>query len=109
MKITYLAHGALKITTGNINIVTDPWLNGPAYCNQWYQFPKPYIPQNIIDTDFVLYSHGHEDHLHFPSLELFSKKTSIFYPYSWFGSAKNFFSHAGFKSVTEVINKKNMN
>lgn len=106
MKLTYLSHGALQIVHEGFTIVTDPWLAGPAYSNQWYQFPKPYLPPNLANTDMILYSHGHEDHLHFPTLDLFQPKVKIWYPYSWFGSAKKTFASVGFPNATEAINQK---
>lgn len=106
MKITYISHATLLIQTENLRIVTDPWVKGSAYCNQWHLFPKALKPDLIVDADFVLYSHGHEDHLHAESLSLINKKAHVFYPYSWFGGTKEFFNELGFHSVTEAISEK---
>ncbi|MGZ3866254.1 MAG: MBL fold metallo-hydrolase [Bacteroidia bacterium] len=106
MKITYVSHAALLIEVGGIKILTDPWLKGSAYCDQWFLFPRPSVERTFSDVDFVLYSHGHEDHLHPDSLSLINPKTKIFYPYSWYGGAKEFFEQMGFQNLTEAINEK---
>lgn len=78
MKITYISHATLKIEIGNLKIVTDPWVRGTAYCDQWHLFPKAIEPNLITDADVVLYSHGHEDHLHPYSLQLINKNAHFF-------------------------------
>ena len=106
MTIEYVGHACLLIDTGNIKIVTDPWFDGPAYCNQWYIFRKPVNAEKIKSADVILYSHGHEDHLHEKSLLHFSKKAKIFYPYNWYGGVKNYFNSLGFKNAKEAITAK---
>ncbi len=106
MKITYISHATLLIETGGKKIVTDPWVKGSTYCNQWHLFPKAVSPEKIIDADYVVYSHGHEDHLHANSLKTINKEASVFYPYSWYGGTTEFFSSMGFKNVKEVLNER---
>jgi len=103
MKITYISHATLLIETGGLKIVTDPWVKGAVYCDQWYQFPKCLSPGLITDADCVIYSHGHEDHLHAASLETVNKDATIFYPYSWYGGTTEFFNELGFDTVKEVV------
>ena len=91
MKITYISHAALLIEVDGLKIVTDPWLKGSSYCEQWFLFPKPSGIEQTFDADFILYSHGHEDHLHPESLKLLNKDAKVFYPYSWYDGAKSFF------------------
>jgi len=106
MKISYIGHAALLVETGALKIVTDPWLKGPAYCSQWYVFPKPVDIKPVLDADYILYSHGHEDHTHPASAMLLDKKAKVFFPYSWYDGAVGFFGSMGFKSVTEAVNEK---
>ncbi|MBL7932636.1 MAG: MBL fold metallo-hydrolase [Bacteroidia bacterium] len=106
MKITYISHATLLIEVDGINIVTDPWVKGSVYCNQWHLFPKPLHPEKIIDADIVLYSHGHEDHLHAESLQMIDKKAKLLYPYSWYGGTTEFFKELGFGDVKEVVNEQ---
>jgi L-ascorbate metabolism protein UlaG (beta-lactamase superfamily) len=104
MKITYVGHATLVIEVNGIKIVTDPWVKGAAYCNQWHQFPRALSPDLIKDADYVLYSHGHEDHLHPESLQTIQTNAKIFYPYSWYGGTLGFFKSLGLTQVTEVLN-----
>lgn len=106
MKITYISHATLKIEIGNLKIVTDPWVRGTAYCDQWHLFPKAIEPNLITDADVVLYSHGHEDHLHPYSLQLINKNAHFFYPYSWYDGTAAFFIQMGFRNIHEVKNEQ---
>ncbi len=106
MKITYVNHAALLIEVDGLKIVTDPWLKGTSYCGQWFLFPKPGKIEKVFDADVILYSHGHEDHLHPESLKLLNKSAKVFYPYSWYDGAKPFFDEFGFKNLTEAVNEK---
>lgn len=106
MRIRYVGHATLSIETGNCTIVTDPWTNGPAFCKTWYIFPKPVkdaLPKRI---DYILISHGHEDHLHEPTLELLPKAATVFYPYFWYSNSRNHFSSLGFKRSYEAVTDK---
>lgn len=106
MKITYVGHATLLFEIDQLKIITDPWVKGSAYCNQWFQFPKALSPDLIKDADYVIYSHGHEDHLHPESLETVNKNATLFYPYSWYGGTTEFFNELGFTNVKEVLNEK---
>lgn len=105
MKITYISHATLSIEVNGIKLVTDPWVKGTAYCGQWHLFPKPLSPDAICDANVVIYSHGHEDHLHAESLKTIQKNASVFYPYSWYGGTLDFFNELGFTKVHEVLNE----
>lgn len=105
LKISYICHGAMLVEAGGLKLVTDPWLKGSAYCGQWYLFPKPVDISPALNADYVLYSHGHEDHMHPPSLKMIDKKAKVFFPYSWYDGAEEFINGMGFK-VTEAINEK---
>jgi hypothetical protein len=106
MRITYISHATLLIETAGLKIVTDPWVQGSSYCGQWYLFPKALSPEKIRNADVVVYSHGHEDHLHAESLATVNKKSKIFYPYSWYGGTSEFFNELGFENVKEVMNEE---
>src|SRR5580700_6742054 len=108
MKITYISHATLLIEVDGIKILTDPWIFGPAYCEQWFIFPPPYenYKELIKDIDYVVYSHGHEDHLHIETLKLINKSAHIFFPYTWFEGAKDLFKSLGFSKITEAVNEK---
>lgn len=108
MKITYISHASLLIEVNGVKILTDPWMAGSAYCGQWYIFPPPVADyQSLLkDIDFVLISHGHEDHSHRETLKLINTSAHVFFPYSWYDGAVDYFQDLGFNKVTEAINEK---
>ncbi|MEP7167905.1 MAG: MBL fold metallo-hydrolase, partial [Bacteroidota bacterium] len=108
MKITCISHAALLIEVDGFKIVTDPWIVGSAYCEQWYLFPKPETDyaKYLMDVDYILISHGHEDHLHHDTLKEINKSAHIFFPYTWYEGAVGFFNELGFHKITEAVNER---
>src|SRR5690349_17444979 len=106
MKIEYVCHACLLIETEDLRIVTDPWLGGSAYCGQWHVFPKPVNGEKLDAVAAVFISHGHEDHLHEETLRTLPKQARVFYPYSFFGGAKEYIESLGFEDVTEAVTFK---
>src|SRR5882672_4202554 len=103
MNIEYIGHACLLIDTGKLKIATDPWFHGPAFCGQWHIFPKPVNAAALNHIDVIALSHGHEDHMHIPSLEQIRGNKMVFYPYVWFGGTKEYLQGLGFRKVTEAI------
>jgi hypothetical protein len=105
VKVEYISHACLLIDTGDARIATDPWFAGPAYSQQWHVFPRPVNAQAVEAADVITISHGHEDHFHSKTLRgLQNKSAQVFYPYSWFGGAKEFIESLGFAKVSEAVN-----
>ena len=102
MKVEYICHACLLIETAGLNLITDPWFTGTAYCGQWHLFPRPVTAHRLADADVILISHGHEDHLHEASLRQLRKSARVFFPYSLFGGTKEYLKGLGFEQVTEV-------
>lgn len=106
MIITYVSHACLHVRTGDVTIVFDPWIDGPAYTSQWHVFPTPTAPSIIDDAKVIVVSHGHEDHLHAPTLSNLSKDKILIYPYYWYGETFNYLKEFGFKKTIEAISGK---
>ncbi|MGB8508756.1 MAG: MBL fold metallo-hydrolase [Pyrinomonadaceae bacterium] len=106
IKIEYICHACLLIDTGDLKIVTDPWFHGPAYCGQWNVFPKPVNLDALDAADCLLLSHGHEDHLHEPSLRRIRKSARVFYPFNWYGGTREYLRGMGFDEVREAVSGK---
>jgi len=107
MKIEYIGHASLLIETNGIKIVTDPWFNGASYCNQWHLFPKPVNAHKLLtDIDYVLITHGHEDHLHEASLKILPKRATVIYPYTWYSDSTVYFKGLGFNESFEALSWK---
>jgi len=103
MKIEYLCHSCIFIDTGDTSLVIDPWIKGPAYHNQWFLFPKPVDYSMLRGVKNILYSHGHEDHLHLESMSELPKDARVYYPYQWRTGVKTFFESEGFTNIIEAI------
>lgn len=54
MKLTYLAHSCVLIETGAHKILIDPYLTGNSLAP---------IKANEVSCDFILLTHGHDDHV----------------------------------------------
>src|SRR5580693_430267 len=106
MKIEYVCHSSVLVNTGDTQIITDPWFNGPAYQKQWNVFPKPVRTDFINSATHIVLTHGHEDHLHGPTLSLFPRHLPVLYPYQWKNSSVKMLSELGFNDVTEGVSYK---
>lgn len=85
INIKYITHACLQIKLGKDYILTDPWLNGPCWGGNIWHYPKNNITFKDIPTPkYIFFSHGHDDHLHFPSIEkmppIWKKKSTIIAP-----------------------------
>jgi len=53
-KLTWYGHACFLIDTGDTKVLTDPFLTGN---------PLAPVAAEEVNTDFILVSHGHGDHL----------------------------------------------
>lgn len=103
MRIEYISHSCFVIETDNVKIAFDPWITGAAYKNQWHLFPKPIDTSNVEQADFILISHGHEDHLHHESLMKIQKDAHVFFPFQWRDGIVDYLKHMQFSYITEAV------
>jgi len=103
MKIQYICHSCLFIDTGDVKIAIDPWYNGPAYLKRWHVFPPPLETNLVEKSDFILLSHGHEDHLHPETLKKYRKDATLFFPYQWRGGIKKIINDIGISKIVEAV------
>ena len=54
VEITYYGHSALSIKFGETNVLIDPFLS---------ENPLADVDHNDLEADYILVSHGHEDHV----------------------------------------------
>ena len=54
LKVTWLGHSCVTITNGKYNLIVDPFLSGN---------PAATAKADDIKADFILVSHGHNDHV----------------------------------------------
>lgn len=53
-QITWLGHAALRLKTGGLNLLVDPYLS---------QNPRTAADANTVEADYILVTHGHGDHV----------------------------------------------
>lgn len=106
MRIDYIAHASLAISTSDHRIALDPWWTSGCYADQWHVFPRPVDTSRVEAADTILISHGHADHLHEPTLRSLAAGKNAYYPYYWYGGTVDWLQGMGFATVTEALSEK---
>jgi L-ascorbate metabolism protein UlaG (beta-lactamase superfamily) len=101
--IDYICHSCVLVTTPDTTILFDPWFRGPCYNGQWFVYPKPIGTEKILHPEHIVLTHGHEDHMHRPSLELLDKSATVWFPYQWRAGIEGYMRHIGFRHVREAV------
>jgi hypothetical protein len=63
-------------------LVTDPWLEGPAYFGSW-ELERPLTARqigNAAASPFIWFSHGHPDHFHPASFAYLPRTAKVMVP-----------------------------
>lgn len=83
LKVKTMGNATLQLWQGEKPILTtDPWLVGRAYFDSWalhHPMSKAEVDA-ALSSEFLWISHGHPDHMHIESLELFPKGKKLFIP-----------------------------
>ena len=74
------AHACLELTYGDFSLLTDPWLDGPAFFGSWTQYPAPRVGAADLDPDAIWISHEHSDHFHERTLAGLARSTPVLVP-----------------------------
>ncbi len=74
------AHACLEISRNGFTLLTDPWLDGPAFFSAWAPHPPPAVTGRELTPDAILITHEHSDHFHEPTLRHFNRETAIYVP-----------------------------
>jgi len=74
------AHACLEISYEGFTLLTDPWLDGPAFFGAWTQYPPPAVSGADLRPDAIVITHEHSDHFHEPTLRLFDRRTAVYVP-----------------------------
>src|SRR5215469_3783392 len=106
MKVSYVSHACLLVETEDLRLAFDPWLDGAAYANQWNVFPQAIDRTMVDNADVIVISHGHEGHLHEPTLRSLSKDKVLYYPYYWYGGTFAHLKELGFRQTVEAMSNR---
>jgi hypothetical protein len=103
MRIDFIGHAALLIRSGELALITDPWWVSPAYYNQWYPYPFP-VPEryDLTALDALFLSHGHEDHMHEPTLKELKKDLTLLMAKSYDSGNLGYLRELGFQDIKEL-------
>jgi len=75
MELEWVNHAGLVVHTGSLHLITDPWIEGPAFNSGW----KLLSPTKFWYPDFerithIWISHEHPDHFSPPNLKCIAEK-----------------------------------
>ncbi len=79
-------------------LVTDPWLVGTCYFGSWaldHALTDAQIA-NALRSDYVWLSHGHPDHMHHESLDLFASGQKFLLPDHYDAEIREFLTEKAF-------------
>lgn len=108
-KITLVSNACLLIEWDGKNILTDPWIDGPAIYDSWIHYPPLTIEiEKLPNIDFILISHEHSDHFHKKTLEQLDKNIPIIVPQFREDRLFHQVKKLGFKNVSSLESEKNL-
>ncbi len=102
MLIRYIGHASICVEAAGIRVLCDPWWSGPAYTGQWYPYPLPAPDASDAAPDYVYISHGHEDHLHIPTLSKIARTATLIVPRVPDTGLRDFLRSLGFERIIEM-------
>ena len=92
----WLGHATVLLNINGTTILTDPILCG--YLGYMKRVVKIPVDISKYHVDYILLSHGHTDHIHFPSLRKINKDAIVIVPTIY----KRFLNHIGFNNVYKL-------
>ncbi|HEY6005475.1 MAG TPA: MBL fold metallo-hydrolase, partial [Anaeromyxobacter sp.] len=103
MLTRFVGHACLETEVRGMRIVSDPWWAGSAYTDQWHPWPTPAtdgLESRPIDVLYL--SHGHEDHLHAPTLARLGRGATVLVPAFVTGGMDGYVRSLGFERVVPL-------
>uniref|UniRef100_A0A8D0BJC8 Cytidine monophosphate-N-acetylneuraminic acid hydroxylase n=1 Tax=Salvator merianae TaxID=96440 RepID=A0A8D0BJC8_SALMN len=76
VQVTYLTHACMDLKLGEIRMIFDPWLTGPAFARGWWLLHEPPSDwlERLCRADLIYISHMHSDHLSYPTLKYLAER-----------------------------------
>jgi len=102
-KITLVSNACLLIEWNGKNILTDPWIVGPAIYGSWVHYPPTKLNlQDLPKIDYIVISHEHTDHFNEKTLSLLNKEIPIYVPHYKIGRLAQKAKKLGFNNVFSI-------
>jgi len=102
-KITLVSNACLLIEWQGFNLLTDPWIEGPAIFGAWEKYPPSGISVNDLPKiDAIWISHEHTDHFNPYTLEFLQKEIPVYVPDFNNGRLAQKLEKLGFSNVISV-------
>ena len=107
MKIKWINHAGFLLESGNVKLVTDPWMEGTAFDNGWKLLSPTLFSYNDFETvTHIWFSHEHPDHFSPANIKKipahFRASITVFYQTTDDKKVVEFCRKAGFKQVIEL-------
>ncbi|MCA1038667.1 MBL fold metallo-hydrolase [Bacillus infantis] len=97
MSVTWIGHSTFLLQMGGLNMITDPvWA---LRMGVQRRLTEPGLPiASLPPIDVVLISHGHYDHLDFPTIRKLAGNPAFYVP----AGLKKAFTKRGYKNIQEA-------
>jgi UDP-MurNAc hydroxylase len=107
MKIEFINHASLIFSYDNINLITDPWIEGNVFQNGWSHVSKSkFNYSDFSRITHIWFSHEHPDHFFPPNIKLipinYRKKITVLYQKTKDKKVLEFCKKMNFKTVIEL-------
>jgi L-ascorbate metabolism protein UlaG (beta-lactamase superfamily) len=112
MRIDFLNHASLIITSGDLALLFDPWFSGTAFAGGWgLQYYNPDALEKAKSCTHLWISHFHPDHLHMLTLEQLAKVSPDLIALA--NCSVNFqidevFQRAGLKNIVRLYERRKL-
>jgi UDP-MurNAc hydroxylase len=102
-EVEITGHAGLRVRAGTSTVLVDPWLGGSAYWRSWWQYPPPpEITGDALSPKYVMLTHHHFDHFHFPSMRRIDRSAQLLIPKFAVDVMAGELDRLGFSNVTEL-------
>ena len=108
MLIKWINHASYLLSYKNINLITDPWIEGRVFNESWcFVSETKFTYEDFKDVTHIWFSHEHPDHFFPPNLKKipkeYAKNITILYQATKDQKVKKYCENLGFKTVIELF------
>lgn len=109
MNIQFINHACIRIQSGPINLICDPWLEGNAFHNGWSLLADTEFKyEDFINVTHIWFSHEHPDHFSPPNLMRIPQdcrqRIVVLFQSTVDRKVASFCRKLGFKEIIELYN-----